>query len=167
MKPSAASLQSHPPPQVQCPSTGYIISEIKNEYTRYIENFVLSAIQPETMVAAVAQKTVWKIRNPSTGSPSSDFQKSRLPKFGIPTKSPLPCINPKPTNQKTIVPIIKSQKFFIRMLAVFFERVNPASHKAKPGCMKNTSIAATSIHTVLIETLLSSARVADAATSSA
>lgn len=39
---------------------------------------------------------------------------------------------------------------FIRMLAVFLLRVNPASTRANPGCMKNTSIAASSIHTVLI-----------------
>ena len=44
---------------------------------------------------------------------------------------------------------MKSTKFFIRMLAVFFVRVNPASTNAKPGCMKNTSMAANSIHTVL------------------
>ena len=32
-----------------------------------MENFVRSAIAPETIVAAVAQNTVWKIRNPSVG----------------------------------------------------------------------------------------------------
>ena len=44
---------------------------------------------------------------------------------------------------------MKSTKFFIRMLAVFLTRVKPASTSAKPGCMKNTSIAASNIHTVL------------------
>ena len=34
------------------------------------------------------------------------------------------------------------------MFAVFLPRVKPASHRAKPGCMKNTSIAASNIHTV-------------------
>ena len=29
---------------------------------QYAENLVRSAIEPETMVAAVAQNTVWKIR---------------------------------------------------------------------------------------------------------
>ena len=33
----------------------------------YIENFVLSAMPPDTMVAAVAQKTVWKMNAHSTG----------------------------------------------------------------------------------------------------
>ena len=47
-------------------------------------------------------------------------------------------------------PNVKSQKFFIRMFAVFFERVKPASQSAKPGCMKNTSMAARSIQTVFI-----------------
>ncbi len=43
---------------------------------------------------------------------------------------------------------MKSTKFFIRMLAVFFTLVKPASTSANPGCMKNTSIAASNIHTV-------------------
>ena len=43
---------------------------------------------------------------------------------------------------------MKSTKFFIRMLAVFFTRVKPASTSANPGCMKNTSMAASIIHTV-------------------
>ena len=34
------------------------------------------------------------------------------------------------------------------MFAVFLLRVKPASHKAKPGCIQNTSIAASNIHTV-------------------
>ena len=33
-----------------------------------MENLVRSAMAPETMVAAVAQNTVWKIKNPSTGN---------------------------------------------------------------------------------------------------
>ena len=33
-------------------------------------NFVLSAIAPETIVAAVAQNTVWKIRKAKNGTPS-------------------------------------------------------------------------------------------------
>ena len=40
---------------------------MKKEYTQYIENFVLSAIAPETIVAEVAQNTVSKIRKPSVG----------------------------------------------------------------------------------------------------
>ena len=34
---------------------------------QYIENLVRSAIAPETIVAAVAQNTVWNTRKPSTG----------------------------------------------------------------------------------------------------
>lgn len=34
------------------------------------------------------------------------------------------------------------------MFAVFFDLVKPASTRAKPGCMKNTNIAARSTHTV-------------------
>ena len=46
---------------------------------------------------------------------------------------------------------MKSTKFLNNMFAVFLLRVKPASHRAKPGCMKNTSIAASSIHTVSTE----------------
>ena len=44
---------------------------------------------------------------------------------------------------------MKSTKFFIRILAVFLVRVKPASTSANPGCMKNTSMAASNIQTVL------------------
>ena len=64
------------------------------------------------------------------------------------TKPPTPNINPKPMNQKRMEPNIKSIRFFISTLAVFLVRINPASTKANPGCMKNTSMAASSIHTV-------------------
>ena len=37
---------------------------------QYAENFVRSAIAPETMVAEVAQKTVWKIANAQSGTPA-------------------------------------------------------------------------------------------------
>ena len=43
---------------------------------------------------------------------------------------------------------MKSTKFFIKMLAVFLTLVKPASTNANPGCIKNTSIAASSIQTV-------------------
>ena len=58
---------NHPPPHVQWPEIGYISSEMNTEYIQYIENLVRSAMAPDTMVAAVAQNTVWKIRNPSVG----------------------------------------------------------------------------------------------------
>ena len=43
----------------------------------------------------------------------------------------------------------KSIIFFIRILPVFLALVRPASHRAKPACMKYTSIEATSTHTTL------------------
>lgn len=51
-------------------------------------------------------------------------------------------------NQYNKEPNMKSTKFFIRILAVFFTLVNPASTSANPGCIKNTSIAASNIQTV-------------------
>jgi len=116
-----------------------------------MENLVRSAIAPDTMVAAVAQNTVWNIKNPSIGKPLSMilFMYSRSQKWGVPATLPTPNMMPKPTSQKSNEPTMKSTKFFIKILAVFFVLVKPASTKANPGCMKNTSIAASSIHTVL------------------
>ena len=54
----------------------------------------------------------------------------------------------KPKIQYRTEPAEKSMKFFIKMLAVFFVLVKPASTKAKPGCMKNTSMAAIKTQTV-------------------
>ena len=61
---------------------------------------------------------------------------------------PSPYIIEKPIIQKSTVPNIKSTKFFIRMLAVFLDCVSPASTRAKPGCIQNTSIAPSNTHTV-------------------
>ena len=41
------------------------------------------------------------------------------------------------------------------MFAVFFERVMPASTKAKPGCIQNTSIAPNNTHNVSTPLILS------------
>ena len=38
--------------------------------SQYAENFVRSAMAPETMVAEVAQKTVWKIAKAHSGTPA-------------------------------------------------------------------------------------------------
>ena len=41
--------------------------------------------------------------------------------------------------------------FFIRILPVFLARVRPASHSAKPACIKNTRNAATSVQVTSAE----------------
>ena len=66
-----------------------------------------------------------------------------------------PNIKPNPTNQNSKEPNMKSTKFLKRMLTVFLPRVKPASHSAKPGCMKKTNIAANNIHTVSSESAIS------------
>ena len=122
--------------------------EMITEITMYIPNLVRSAIPPDTMVADVAQKTVWKNKVHSAGifeSPMKDQSKRWI----SPMKPlPVPCMMPKPMNQKSMEPTMKSTKFFISMLAVFLERVKPASTRAKPGCIQKTSIAARSTQTV-------------------
>ena len=107
---------------------------------------------PDTIVADVAQNTVWNIRNASIGMLLGKLPSKPMAKrFGMPIKPPstsVPNIIPKPTNQKRTVPNIKSTKFFIRMLAVFLLLVKPASTSANPGCIKKTSIAASRTQTV-------------------
>jgi len=104
---------------------------------------------PETMVAAVAQKTVWNIRNVQFQSPPGSVLDNK--KCVVPNR-PLvaPNISPKPTRKNAIEPMEKSIRFFIRMLTAFFALVKPHSTIAKPGCMKNTRNAATHVHTIFI-----------------
>ena len=94
-----------------------------------------SAIAPETMVAAVAQNTVWKII--VAQSPPALENRSRPP-MSLPVP---PNMMPKPMNQKIGVPRLKSIRFFMMILPAFLARVKPVSTIAKPACMKNTSAA--------------------------
>lgn len=98
---------------------------------------VRSAIAPETMVAAVAQNTVWNNRNVGVGRSKVSVPEAK--KLNPPKMALLPPnIMPKPMIQYKTVPKQKSIKFFIMMLPAFFALVNPASTKVKPACMKNT-----------------------------
>ena len=119
-----------------------------------MENCVRSAIAPETMVAVVAANTVWNIRKVSAGIVASALMRqmpsspNTFPRKKKAPKSKPWNISPKPIIQKRIVPAMKSQKFFMRILAVFLLRVSPASTSAKPGCIKKTNIAASNVQTV-------------------
>ena len=100
-------------------------------------------MEPETIVAAVAQKTVSKITKHQRGIPWATVLFSavyipRMKKSGLPTSPPRPPLNikPKPMSQKQGVPMQKSIIFFIRMLPVFFALVRPASQSANPACIK-------------------------------
>ena len=71
---------------------------------QYAENLVRSAMEPETMVAAVAQNTVWKISVRPVGSPrrhTPSAKKSKPPKNGLAA----PNMMPKPRIQKIGVPM--------------------------------------------------------------
>ena len=121
---------------------------------QYDENFVRSAMEPDTMVAAVAQKTVWKIRKAMLGKPASSATLNFVTKkSGVPMMPLMsgPNIRPKPTIQKAGVPRAKSMTFFMTMLPAFLARVRPVSHMAKPGCMKKTSAAPSSTQMVSAE----------------
>ena len=118
---------------------------------------VLSAIAPDTIVADVAQNTVWKIMNTPIGSPlnmpsasASDFG---LKKPAVPIKALLPPnISANPMIKKKIEPSTKSIMFFIRMFPEFFALVNPVSTMANPACIKYTRKAPTMVHTILSNT---------------
>ena len=110
-------------------------------------NLVRSAMAPDTIVAAVAAKTVWNIQKARTqGSPSGE--KSLKKKQEVPNQpvDVTPNIRPNPTAQKASEPMEKSMRFFIMMFTAFLARVNPLSTMAKPACMKKTRAAAISVH---------------------
>ena len=66
---------------------GYTNQADDREYRQYAENFVRSAIAPDTMVAAVAQKTSWNTKEDQL-KPS----KSRnMPHSGFPMSPMDPC----------------------------------------------------------------------------
>ena len=116
---------------------------------QYDKNLVLSAIEPETIVAAVAQNTKLKTNvdamvKPSAGLSMKVANLANKSILGIPTnpnKASSPIIKPKPNNMKTTVPIQKSIKFFMMILPAFFALVKPVSTIAKPACIKNTNAA--------------------------
>ena len=121
-------------------------AEMSTENTTYMENLVRSAMAPDTIVAAVAQKTVWKMNVHSAGMLESLPIK---PNPSQPMKSfPSPYMIENPIIQNSTVPNMKSTKFFIRILAVFLDCVSPASTRANPGCIQNTSMAPSSTQTV-------------------
>ena len=143
----------NPPPQIQCPDTGYTTRLIIRLQMQQERNLVRSAIAPETIVADVAQNTVWKIKNAQKGTPSGSIPEPQCASVAIPPIFPInplpaPNIRPKPTSQKTGVPIQKSIRFFIIMLPAFLARVKPVSTIANPACIKKTSAAPTSTHIV-------------------
>ena len=106
-------------------------------------------MEPETIVAAVAQKTKLKTNveapvNPSAGASMNLAKFANKSMFGMPIKpkrASSPIMSPKPRTMKTAVPIQKSIKFFMMMLPAFLALVKPVSTMANPACMKKTRAA--------------------------
>ena len=116
-------------------------------------NWVRSATAPETMVAAVAANITWntqKVKSENASSTTAPARKNLL-EPNSPAAS-APNMMPKPIAQNASVPMEKSIRFFIMMLAAFLARVNPVSSMANPACIRNTSTAAINVHTVSIAT---------------
>ena len=123
-----------------------------SENNKYDVNLVRSATAPLTMVAVVAQNTVWNNKNAQlkpTEFPVSfaiSDEPSNIKKFVPKYPFDTPNIKPKPNNQKMTDPIETSIKFFMIILHTFFALVNPASTNANPACIKNTKNAAIQVH---------------------
>ena len=116
------------------------------EYTQYAINLVLSAMAPETIVAAVAQNT--RLNTNELASPFSfvtkAFQLVRMSRLGTPQKPAalsMPTKSPNPRKINTTVPMQKSIRFFIMMFPALLALVKPVSTIAKPACMKKTNAA--------------------------
>ena len=105
---------------------------------------VLSAMAPDTMVAAVAAKTTWNIQSRKTAGSAPARKNWSRP--NRPPRDP-PYITAHPTAQKARAPAEKSIRFFMMMFPAFLARVRPVSTMAKPACMKNTKAAARSSQT--------------------
>ena len=107
------------------------------------------------MVAAVAQKTVWNIRNaqlkpsefPVAFAASDEPSKNIIPPPNHPPETPN--IKLKPIAQKIMDPNEISIRFFIIMLHTFLARVNPDSTSANPACIKKTINAAKHVQRIL------------------
>src|SRR6056297_3245465 len=123
----------------------------------YEVNFVLSAMAPDTMVAAVAANTAWKSQKANIQRPSGlpGFA-SDMKKFEDPMNPAieLPNMRPNPIMKKAMEPTEKSIRFFMIIFPALFALVKPISTMANPACMKNTRNAATSIQTTLIALIL-------------
>lgn len=112
---------------------------------------VRSAIAPLTMVAAVAQNTVWKIRKAAVGMFES--YEPRTNRSRDPIKGLLPPnIKENPRIQNTALPRLKSIRFFMMIFPAFFALVKPVSTMANPACMKNTNTEPNNTHKVSTDT---------------
>ncbi|CAI8372718.1 MAG: Uncharacterised protein [Acidimicrobiales bacterium AG-410-I20] len=122
---------------------------------------VLSAIAPDAIVTAVAAKTTWKKKNDGVSSTAPPLRNaSDIPdkkNLSLPKKLPasVPKAKPNPTAQKASAPIAISARFFAMMLPMFLARVNPASTRANPACIKKTRHPATISQRLVSNALLS------------
>ncbi len=101
------------------------------------------------MVAAVAAKTIWKnqSRAVSVEPASPERRNPEVPTMLFPASNPgarpvPPNMMAKPNAQKARPHMQKSMRFFMNTDPALRDRVDPASSKAKPACMKKTRIAA-------------------------
>jgi hypothetical protein len=100
-------------------------------------------------VAAVAAKTIWKNQNKavSVEPASPERKKPDVPKKSLPDSTPgtrpePPNMRANPNAQYASPHMQKSMRFFMNTDPAFRARVEPASSKAKPACIKKTRIPA-------------------------
>ena len=116
-------------------------------------------MEPDTIVAAVAQNTVWKIIKTPMGRPlnipsaSARDEGEKNPFMPMIPFQSVPCMTANPNMKKNKLPRTKSIIFFMRMFPVFFALVNPASHMANPACIKYTRNTPSIVHIIFIRRL--------------
>ena len=119
-----------------------------------------SSVVPQTIASETAQKANWKknfdsmvaSESPITGNASCGSPKSCRKKPSLPAMVPTPKARANPQAHQQIAAIEKFVRIFATTVPAFFPREKPISRKAKPACMKKTTIAATITHIELIAT---------------
>jgi len=124
-------------------------------------NLVRSSIVPHTIASDTAQNTNSKKNLAAAGAvePTSagrfivdpgwnDGAKPLKPMRLLTNPDAAPKAKANPTSQYTMELMLRLTMTLATTVPTFFMRVKPTSSMAKPACMKSTSTAATTTHTV-------------------
>ncbi len=125
-----------------------------------MESFARSAKPPQAMASDTAAKASWNRKKREMGMSAAKALLKESAAFSpegskknppSPINSlPFPKVSPKPRAQNASVQSPKVSTVFPATWPAFFIRVEPASKRAKPACIKITSMAATMTHVASI-----------------
>src|SRR5829696_5763870 len=151
---------SQPPPQIQCPTIGYMSPAKTTAKTTYTANLVRSSMVPHTMANETAQKATWNRNLAESGTcvhESPAYTSLTCPdgtarnQPSVPTSAlPVPKASANPKAQKRSAAIARLTRIFATTLPTFFIRENPTSSIANPACINSTRHAVTITHIVSI-----------------